>query len=158
MAAPSDDAESGITPNDPPPTNGAGSHVEPAASVTNGHNPALVVGTRPGHNGGGTLRSGGIQGAGPGLPPALIRERLRHSAERRIHVLESIIDGEPVERVRLADGSETKTKVSASASDRIKAWGELAKYGLGSEKQVNKTTRKLVVNVVRETRTLRRGG
>lgn len=85
---------------------------------------------------GGALRRGGTNNGGPGRPPSVIRERLRGSFEARIAVLESIADGEAVERVRLPSGEESEMQKSAAVPDRLKAIDLLAKYGLGTTKEI----------------------
>ena len=87
---------------------------------------------------GGTLLPGGKPGnkGGIGRPPSAIREHLRGSFAERVKVLESIADGEPIVRVRLPDGSESESRISASPADRIRAIDMLAKYGLGTQVEV----------------------
>lgn len=67
-----------------------------------------------------------------GRPPSVIREKLRGSFAKRIKILEQIADGTAIVNVKLPDGSESKTLVSAPIADRIKALDMLAKYGLGT--------------------------
>ena len=86
---------------------------------------------------GGALRNGGPNRGGTGRPPSVIRQRLRGSFEERIAVLEAIADGEAVERVRLPSGEETDTRKSAAVSERLKAIDLLAKYGLGTTKELS---------------------
>ena len=76
---------------------------------------------------GGALRVGnpGNRG-GPGRPPSALRARLRGSLDERVGVLEQIADDE-----------------SASHRDRIKAVDVLARYGLG-------TVREITIEDVRE--------
>ena len=77
---------------------------------------------------GGALRNGstpGTNAGGTGRPPSAIREKLRGSFSNRIATLERIADD---------DGQTT--------ADRIRALDLLAKYGLG-------TTRELTVETVR---------
>ena len=79
---------------------------------------ALVV---PPH-GNGKLRHGsrrGTNGGGTGRPPSAIRERLRGSFEERIEVLEEIAD-DPMQ----------------TPADRTRAIDLLAKYGLGTTKEI----------------------
>lgn len=123
---------------------------------------ALVV---PAH-GRGAIRHGsepGTNAGGTGRPPSIIRERLRGSFEERIAVLESIADGEPVERVDVplaavlaharcpaCDGALKPTadpatlalltvegRRSAKPRDRTGAIDLLAKYGLGTTKELS---------------------
>ena len=76
---------------------------------------------------GGALRVGnpGNRG-GPGRPPSALRERLRGSLDERVAILEQIADNP-----------------DASDRDRIKAVDVMARYGLG-------TLRELSVEDVRE--------
>lgn len=91
------------------------------AQVRQPHGGALYAGGVPGHRG------------GPGRPPSVLRELLRGSFAERLAVLEAIADGQPVVRVRLPDGTETETLVSASPADRLRALDLMAKYGLGTQ-------------------------
>lgn len=81
---------------------------------------------------GGALLSGGIHGheGTGGRPASEIRKRLRGSFAARIAILEEIADG----------GSDD---VKYTAPDRMKAIDILAKYGLG-------TTKELTVEHVRD--------
>jgi hypothetical protein len=90
--------------------------------------PALV----PQPNGRGAIYAGGVPGnvGGTGRPPSVIRERCRGSFDQRIPTLEQIADGEPIQKMRMADGEKTEITISASPSDRIKAIDALGKYGL----------------------------
>ena len=79
---------------------------------------ALLV---PSH-GNGKLRHGSRRGTnrgGTGRPPSAIRERLQGSFDERIETLEAIADS-PAE----------------SAADRIRAIDLLARYGLGTTKEI----------------------
>lgn len=71
---------------------------------------------------GGALLAGGAPGnpGGPGRPPTALRERLRGSLEQRVQVLEEI-----------ADDPE------ADSRDRIRAIDVLAKYGLGTLRELS---------------------
>lgn len=95
-----------------------------------------VAQTMPGLNGG-TLQVGNPGNAGgTGRPPSAIREALRGSFDRRIAILEQIADGDAVVKVKDAFGKETGTTVSASPADRLKAIDTLARYGLGTTKEL----------------------
>lgn len=87
---------------------------------------------------GGLLRTGnpGNKG-GSGTPPSLLREQLRGSFAERIKTLESFADGTAVQKLKSPDGTELQTEISADISDRIKAIDMLAKYGLGTLKEVS---------------------
>jgi len=71
---------------------------------------------------GGSVYAGGVPGhrGGPGRPPSALRERLRGSFEERIAVLEEIADDE-----------------EADPQDRIRAVDTLAKYGIGTLREVS---------------------
>jgi len=87
-------------------------------------------------HGGGLLKRGGT--IGPGRPPNAIRQMLRESLINRLDVLEAIADGRAVRRVKVGeDGAEVETWVSPEPGDRIRALDLLAKYGLGTQKEVN---------------------
>ncbi len=77
---------------------------------------------------GGALYAAGVPGhvGGTGRPPSALRERLRGSFEERVRVLEEIADD-----------------VSADPQDRVRALDMMAKYGLG-------TVRELTVDQVRD--------
>ena len=73
-------------------------------------------------HGNGKLRHGsrrGTNAGGTGRPPSAIRERLRGSFEERIEVLEEIAD-DPMQ----------------TPADRTRAIDMLAKYGLGTTKEI----------------------
>lgn len=141
------------------------------AGNRNGKTPAKTS-VRPQPHGG-VLQVGnpGNRG-GVGVVPSILRDRLRGSFEQRVTVLEAVADGEVVQNaeiplatvlqhahcprcdvplkpnpnVSLADDALTVTmrgKTSASVNDRIKAIDLLAKYGLG-------TIRELTTDVVRD--------
>jgi hypothetical protein len=80
-----------------------------------------LPGLIPQHHGG-AVYSGGVPGhrGGPGRPPSALRERLRGSFEQRIAVLEAIADDE-----------------GAEPQDRIRAIDTLAKYGIGTLREVS---------------------
>src|SRR2546427_8351809 len=71
---------------------------------------------------GGAVYSGGVPGhrGGSGRPPSALRERLRGSFEDRITVLEEIADDD-----------------EADPQDRIRAIDTLAKYGIGTLREVS---------------------
>ena len=71
---------------------------------------------------GGAVYSGGVRGhrGGPGRPPSTLRERLRGSFEDRVTVLEEIADDE-----------------AADPQDRIRAVDTLAKYGIGTLREMS---------------------
>lgn len=58
---------------------------------------------------------------------------MRLALDEQIRVLVDIASGEPVVRVKLPNGQETDTFVSATPGDRIRAIEMLAKYGLGTQ-------------------------
>ena len=77
---------------------------------------------KPSH-GRGMIRRGSRPGAvvpGIGRPPSAIRERLRGSFDERVAVLEDIADSN-----------------AESTADRIRAIDLLAKYGLGTLKEIS---------------------
>lgn len=86
---------------------------------------------------GGALRNGGTNKGGTGRPPSIIREQLRGSFADRVAVLEKIADGEAVAKMKAPDGKETEIQVSADIGDRLKAIDMLAKYGLGTVKEIS---------------------
>jgi hypothetical protein len=71
---------------------------------------------------GGALYSGGVPGhrGGSGRPASALRERLRGSFEERVVVLEEIADDH-----------------TADPQDRIRAIDTLAKYGIGTLREVS---------------------
>lgn len=71
---------------------------------------------------GGAVYSGGVprHRGGPGRPPSALRERLRGSFEDRVTVLEEIADDE-----------------AADPQDRIRAVDTLAKYGIGTLREIS---------------------
>ena len=62
-----------------------------AVSPINGSR--LPLGAHAGNTGGKPGRSG--------RPPSVVRERLRGSFDDRVHILEQIVDGEPMVRTRI---------------------------------------------------------
>ncbi len=106
------------------PARASGKGSPKPAKIPQPHGGALYAGGVPGHRG------------GPGAPPSVLRERLRGSFENRIGALEQIADGEALVKTRAPDGKETETLVSASVPDRLKAIDTMAKYGLGTTKEL----------------------
>ncbi len=106
---------------------------------------------------GGALLSGGKRGGTPGTgrPPSALRERLRGSFEDRIQILEEIADGEITLRLtqkcehcgkepsQPAPTVEEVLKIVPPITDRLRALDLMAKYGLG-------TTKELTIEHVRE--------
>ena len=90
------------------PKSPAKSPVQAGALVSQPHGGKLRHGARRGTNRGGT-----------GRPPSEIRERLRGSFDERVAVLEDIADSE-----------------AHAPADRLRAIDLLAKYGLGTTKEV----------------------
>ena len=113
---------------------------------------------------GGALRAGGKPGnrGGTGRPSALIRADLRDELARRPALLGAIMDGEPLQVIRVPLPSvlqhakcprcgdaltpedvdtaafvELRGTVSASPKDRIAAFDTAAKYGLGALKEIS---------------------
>jgi hypothetical protein len=86
----------------------AGKKAAKPSLVPQPHGGALYSGGVPGHN-----------GRNAGRPPSALRERLRGSLEDRVAVLEEI-----------ADDPESQP------SDRIRSIDVLAKYGLGTVREV----------------------
>ena len=66
----------------------------------------------------------------------MLRERLRGSFADRVATLEQIADGSAIQKVKLPNGQETDTLISADVPDRLKALDLMAKYGLGTQKEV----------------------
>ena len=87
---------------------GAKSPAKAGVLVPQPHGGQLRCGSKPGTNRGGT-----------GRPPSSIRERLRGSFDERVAVLEDIADSE-----------------AHSTADRLRAIDLLAKYGLGTTKEL----------------------
>jgi hypothetical protein len=80
-----------------------------------------------------------MRGRGPakgapnaGRPPSAIREAYRLAAADRLAFVSSVIDGDPMVKMRDAEGVETGATVSAPIGDRLRAWEALNKYGLGT--------------------------
>jgi hypothetical protein len=87
---------------------------------------------------GGALCRDGNPGnrGGTGRPPSILRDYLRGSFADRITVLEQIADGKTIQRIKV-EGKETGAEISADVSDRLRAIDLLAKYGLGTLKEVS---------------------
>ena len=80
-----------------------------------------------------------MRGRGPakgapnaGRPPSALREAYRLAAADRLPFVASVIDVEPMVKVRDEFGVETGVTVSAPIGDRLRAWDALNKYGLGT--------------------------
>jgi hypothetical protein len=113
---------------------------------------------------GGALNAGGTEGnaGGPGRPPSVLRERLRGSFDKRIEVLESIADGDVMQRAEIPlwrilehtkcpkcniklEATDAATlllttieaRVSAGPKDRISAIKLMGDLGLGPDKQLS---------------------
>lgn len=111
---------------------------------------------------GGALRNGGTSKGGPGRTVSEVRVALKQAFAGRMTVLEDIADGEAVQRARVplltvlphatcpkcgtglkakdVDGAlliEVNGHVSASPADRMKALDLMAKYGIGTLKEVS---------------------
>lgn len=111
----------------------AGSGTAPAkkprrAGVPQAHGGVLVPG------------AGGGPQPGAGRKPSAIRELCRVEFARRIPLLAKLADGVPVETV-LKTGNKlkdvTRSSASADVGERIRAMETLAKYGLGTVKEVS---------------------
>jgi hypothetical protein len=115
---------------------------------------------------GGALSPGAGGGAQPGAgrPPSVLRDKLRGSYGERIQFLDDVIDGKVMQTIEVPlisvlphvvcpncgeHGQEPKggvvslltvtftAKASASVKDRIMALEQMAKYGLGAQKEVS---------------------
>lgn len=119
------------------------------ALIPQKHGGALLAGGKPGNRG------------GSGNAPSILRERLRGTIAQRVEVLESIIDGQAIQRTEVslaavlehAECPECGRKLrprkgltskdvdviviegltSATPADRVRAWDVTAKYGLGTQ-------------------------
>lgn len=95
---------------------------------------------RPGKNGG-ALRTGNAGGkGGTGRPPSALREQLRGSFADRIATLEQFADGAmPLQEKCPKCGYEDPlvSKSPVEPSDRLRAIDMLAKYGLGTVKEIS---------------------
>lgn len=111
---------------------------------------------------GGALRNGGTNVGGTGRPPSAIREHLRGSFDHRIAVLESIADGDVLQRIdvplplvlqhaecpncrsklratdRSANLVRIEGKISASPKDRIASLRLMGDLGLASVHPITK--------------------
>lgn len=95
---------------------------------------------------GGALRPGGTNAGGPGRPPSAVRAVLREAYEDRIPFLRALADGEPI-TLRSATSSknskgertvESKKRVfTPGVADRLAAMEQLARYGIGTTKEVS---------------------
>ena len=79
---------------------------------------------------------------GPGAPPSQLRAQLRGSFAERIATLEQFADGAMPLRERCPQcGFEQKSSLATAlpvdASDRLRALDMLAKYGLGTVREVS---------------------
>jgi hypothetical protein len=97
----------------------AGKKAAKPSLVPQPHGGALYSGGVPGHN-----------GRNAGRPPSALRERLRGSLEDRVAVLEEIADDRVAVLEEIADDPESQP------SDRIRSIDVLAKYGLGTVREV----------------------
>lgn len=100
------------------------------AKIRQAHGGALFTGGNPGNKG------------GTGRPPSAIREQLRGSFAERIAVLERFADGAmPLTGKCAKCGHEELATIAnvlpVEASDRLRAIDMLAKYGLGTLKEVS---------------------
>lgn len=128
---------------------------QPKVMVSPINGATCPVGGKRGNSGGKPGRSG--------RQPSVVRERLRGTFDERIAILAEIADGEPVVRSRVALASvlphvtcpscggqlepaessraiEIEAVTSASPKDRVYALDVMAKYGLGTLKEVSAET------------------
>lgn len=112
---------------------------------------------------GGALRPGGTNAGGPGRPPSAIRAVLREAYEDRIPFLQALADGKPI-TLRTATSSkhsdgkrtvESKRRVfTPGVADRLAAMEQLARYGIGTTKEVSveavKTKVEAMLNVLKQ--------
>ena len=76
---------------------------------------------------GGSLRSGGFHGAGPGRRPSILKIALAARARDQLPLLDKVIRGQAIEvRVRVGDGWQIRRRVP-STMDRILAVELVAK-------------------------------
>lgn len=106
--------------------------------------PALI----PQPEGKGALLSGGVQGnaGGTGRPPSAVRAVLREAYEDRIPFLRALADGKPI-TLRTATSSKNakgertvtskKRVFTPGVNDRLAAMEQLARYGIGTTKEVS---------------------
>lgn len=115
--------------------------------------------------------------AGTGRPPSELRARLRGTMADRIGVVESIADGEPMQKMtvpllsvmqhvrcpKCGEGMKTISKdiveimsltivakVSASPRDRLSAIDLAAKYGLGTKDEISMVSPDVVARLERQ--------
>ncbi len=88
----------------------------------------LPLGAHPGNTGGKKGRSGRL--------PSIVRDFAREAFADRLDILTQIADGKAIQRMKIGD-VETETFISADVSDRLRALDLLAKYGLGTIKEVS---------------------
>lgn len=112
---------------------------------------------------GGALRPGGTNAGGPGRPPSAVRAVLREAYEDRIPFLRALADGKPI-TLRTATSSkhsdgkrtvESKRRVfTPGIADRLAAMEQLARYGIGTTKEVSvdavKAKVEAMLNVLKE--------
>lgn len=95
---------------------------------------------------GGALRQGGTNAGGPGRPPSAVRAVLREAYEDRIPFLRALADGQPI-TLRTATSSKNskgertvtskKRVFTPGVNDRLAAMEQLARYGIGTTKEVS---------------------
>lgn len=95
---------------------------------------------------GGALRPGGTNAGGPGRPPSAVRAVLREAYEDRIPFLRALADGKPI-TLRTATSSKNakgertvtskKRVFTPGVNDRLAAMEQLARYGIGTTKEVS---------------------
>lgn len=95
---------------------------------------------------GGALRPGGTNVGGPGRPPSAIRAVLREAYNDRIPFLQALADGKPI-TLRVATTSKnskgertvtSKRRVfTPGVGERLAAMEQLARYGIGTTKEVS---------------------
>lgn len=123
--------------------------------------PALI----PQPEGKGALLSGGVHGnaGGPGRPPSAVRAVLREAYEDRIPFLRALADGKPI-TLRTATSSKNskgersvtskKRVFTPGVNDRLAAMEQLARYGIGTTKEVSvdavKAKVEAMLNVLKE--------
>lgn len=93
---------------------------------------------------GGALLTGGVPGnkGGTGRPPSELRAQLRGSFAERVKVLEQFADGSMPLRERCPkcgheEPASLATALPVEPSDRLRALDMLAKYGLGTLKEIS---------------------
>ena len=108
-----------------------------------GKTPVLTPEMRPQPHGG-ALRVGGTNRGGPGRPPNEIRQALREAFANRLPVLTGFADGAVTIPLRSTcpkcghepDEAES-VPVIPDGDQRLKAMDLLAKYGLGTTKEIS---------------------